>query len=301
MKEKQLEAILEKYSDLIEPGLTLLRRQPVMYGRRMDLLFEDREKRKLVVELKAGPIKDEHIGQLVCYQGMLLSVEDPTVRAMLIGTRVPSYIKKALDHYGIAWREIKLAHLKAYLSEVKDDELLNTVTSGEIEVEAIEGLISHSDDSVTRVIPGSRGTSKTDNGFVSWKDNDGVVQRILGWADGKGYDIETNKWGASIAILEDDQRLLTKFGIARDTLYLSLEHINYTRPFQEGQKRRELVDRIAAQLPKANVSPKARIGNGSAGIRLNHLEDEKTLVALYEVLDWMAEQVRIANKGSSHE
>lgn len=296
MKERHLEDILEKYSDLIEPGLTLIRRQPVMYGRRMDLLFEDQNSRKLVVELKAGPIKDEHVGQLVCYQGMLLSVEDPTVRAMLIGTRVPSYIKKALDHYGIAWREIKIARLKEYLAKVNDKELLSTVISGESEPEATgftgeetEGSIKPTDGEPNRA-------SKTENGVVSLRNNDEIVQRICGWADGRGYEIETNKWGSLIAMLEDDQRLITKFGIASDFLYLNLEHINYTRPFQERQKQQELFDRIVASLPNANISPKARSGNGSAGIRLSHLEDEKALLGFYDLLDWMAEQVRVANE-----
>lgn len=296
MKEKHLEDILEKYSDLIEPGLTLLRRQPVMYGRRMDMLFEDKDKRKLVVELKAGLIKDEHIGQLICYQGMLLTVEDSMVRAMLIGTRVPPYIKKALDHYGISWREVKISHLKDFLSKAKDNELLATVTLGESETEATGSPLDESDKPTGPVAPASPGKSKPKNRPILWKENDGIVQRILGWADSKGYDIETTKWGTSLAILEDDQRLLTKFGISREFLYLNLEHINYTRPFQAGQKRNELFERLTARLPNANISHKARSGNGSAGIHLSNFENEKTLFAFYEVLDWMTEQITRANE-----
>ena len=51
MKEKDFEDIIVKYPELIEEGLTLLERQPYMFGRRMDLLFEDRFRRKLIVEL----------------------------------------------------------------------------------------------------------------------------------------------------------------------------------------------------------------------------------------------------------
>jgi hypothetical protein len=90
----------------------------------MDLLFEDRFKRKLIIELEAGPIKDEHIGQIISYQEMLLSADDPTIRIMLVGTRVPPTIKRSLDHYGIAWREISHSGLKSFLMEKKDDELL---------------------------------------------------------------------------------------------------------------------------------------------------------------------------------
>lgn len=128
MKEKDFEDILEKHPDLIEPGLKPIGRQVAMYNRRMDLLFEDQHRNKLIVELKAGPIKDEHIGQILAYEGMILSAEDPAVRVMLIGTRVPLNIQKALDHHGIAWKELKITQLKEYLASVDDRELLSRIT-----------------------------------------------------------------------------------------------------------------------------------------------------------------------------
>jgi len=113
--EKNFEDILFRYPELIEDDLTLIGRQVTIYGRRMDLLFEDRFKRKLIVELKIGPIKDVHIGQVLSYEGILLSAEDPTIRVMLIGNRVPPNIQRTLDHHGIAWREITLSFLKEFL------------------------------------------------------------------------------------------------------------------------------------------------------------------------------------------
>jgi hypothetical protein len=124
MLEKDLEDILIKYPELIEDGLKLLGRQIYQYGRRMDLLFEDKFGRKLIVELKHGPILDKHIGQILAYEGMILSADDPSLRIMLIGTRVPSNLRKALDHHGIAWRELSHAHLKKYIFEKNDKELL---------------------------------------------------------------------------------------------------------------------------------------------------------------------------------
>lgn len=124
MLEKDFEEIICKYSELIEDGLILIRRQLSLYGRRMDILFEDKFKRKLIIELKAGPIKDDHIGQILSYEGMLLSAEDPTIRVMLIGTRVPPNIQRSLDHHGISWREINFSFLKGFLSN-KDDESFN--------------------------------------------------------------------------------------------------------------------------------------------------------------------------------
>ena len=125
MKESDLESILAKHPDLIEDGLILVGQQITVYGRRMDLLFEDRFKRKLIVELKAGPIKDEHIGQILAYEGMLLSADNPDIRVMLIGTRVPPNIQRYLDHHGIAWKEIKSTYLKDSLAKKGDNQFDN--------------------------------------------------------------------------------------------------------------------------------------------------------------------------------
>ncbi|HOW39507.1 MAG TPA: hypothetical protein PL123_03115 [Bacteroidales bacterium] len=123
--ERNLEDIIAKYPELIEDGLILQGRQVTLYGRRMDLLFEDKFRRKLIVELKIGPIKDAHIGQVLSYEGMLLSGEDPSIRVMLIGNRVPPNIQRSLDHHGIAWREFTLSYLKEFLIKRNDEEFLN--------------------------------------------------------------------------------------------------------------------------------------------------------------------------------
>lgn len=123
-QEKDFEDILSKYPELIEDGLTLKGRQVRLFGRIMDLLFEDRFKRKLIVELKRGPIKDDHIGQIMSYEGMLLSADDPTIRIMLIGNRVPPNIQRSLDHHGIAWREISYPRLREFLSDKGEQKFL---------------------------------------------------------------------------------------------------------------------------------------------------------------------------------
>jgi hypothetical protein len=122
--EKDFETLLVRYPELIEDGLRLLGRQVTVHGRRMDLLFEDRFGRQLITELKWGPIKDEHIGQLMCYEGLLLSADDPTLRVMLIGTRVPPNIRRTLDHHGIAWKEITAARISSFLVTRGDPELV---------------------------------------------------------------------------------------------------------------------------------------------------------------------------------
>jgi hypothetical protein len=98
-------------------------RQKVVYGRRLDLLFEDRFKRVLLVELKWGPIQDQHIGQLMSYEGTLLSGDSPDLRVMLIGTRVPPNIRRSLDHHGIAWKEMRPTDILLFLRSKNDSEL----------------------------------------------------------------------------------------------------------------------------------------------------------------------------------
>jgi hypothetical protein len=122
--ENDFETALQKYPELIEEGLQVIGRQMVMYGRRMDLVFADKFKRTLITELKWGPIKDEHIGQIMAYEGMLLSSTDPSVRVMLVGTRVPPNLRMSLDHHGIAWKEITPVDLVGFLRSKSDDGLL---------------------------------------------------------------------------------------------------------------------------------------------------------------------------------
>jgi len=133
MDERTFETILAKYPELIENGLEMKGRQVSMYGRRMDLLFEDTFQRKLIIELKVGPIKDQHMGQVLSYEGMLLSADDPSIRVMLIGNRVPYNIRKALDHHGIAWKEISVSSVLAHLRAKSDSEMLNLFPPEELD------------------------------------------------------------------------------------------------------------------------------------------------------------------------
>ena len=127
MNEKEFEDILAKYPDFIEGGLKLVGRQITIFGRRIDLLFEDRFGHKLLVELKLGPIRDPHIGQILSYEGYVLSDDEPAMRVMLIGNRVPPNIRKMMDHHGIAWREITYAQLREMLTQKNDDLLLDMI------------------------------------------------------------------------------------------------------------------------------------------------------------------------------
>ena len=123
--ERDFEDVLVRYPEIIEEGLRLIGRQVVVCERRIDLLFEDRFKQKLVVELKWGPIKDEHVGQIMYYQGALLSGREP-VRTMLVGTRVPAAIQRSLDFNGLASKEIRVSTLIEFLKSKGETDLVRT-------------------------------------------------------------------------------------------------------------------------------------------------------------------------------
>lgn len=134
MNESQFEDILEKYPDLIEKGLSLIGRQVWIKGKYIDLLFKDRYGQKLIVELKKGTILRKHIGQLLDYEGHLLTPDDPTVRVLLIGNRVPNNLRRALDHHGFEWKELQVVTLKKFLNDKNDYDLLKIFEKENIEI-----------------------------------------------------------------------------------------------------------------------------------------------------------------------
>jgi len=140
ISEKDFEDIICKYPELIEDGLIFKGKQVHVYGKIMDILLEDRFGQKLIVELKVGPIGRKHIGQVMEYEGAILSIEEPTARIMLIGNRVPPNFQRALDHHGIEWKELSFSHLKEFL-ETKNDKAFLNLTQDEsilIKKETIE-------------------------------------------------------------------------------------------------------------------------------------------------------------------
>ncbi len=124
MLEKHFEDILQRYPEMIEEGLILSGRQVNVCGKYVDLLFEDRFGHKLIIELKRGVIKREHIAQLLDYEGHFVSQSNPDVRVMLIGNRVPTNLRNSLDHHGFEWKEISVSRLIEYLEDKNDAFLL---------------------------------------------------------------------------------------------------------------------------------------------------------------------------------
>jgi len=124
MNEKKFEDILCKFPELIEDGLTFKDRQVIIKGKRVDILFVDRHEQKLIVEIKKGAIRREHIAQLLDYEGEFLTPDDPNIRVMLVGNRVPENLRRSLDHHGFEWKEIAVMSLINFLKEKGDEKLM---------------------------------------------------------------------------------------------------------------------------------------------------------------------------------
>lgn len=131
MDERTLEDIICKYPELIEDKLSFKGRQVIVKGKRVDVLFEDRYGQQLIVEIKKGAVKREHVGQLFDYEGHFVSSDNPNVRVMLVGNRVPENFRRSLDHHGIEWRELTIPSLIKFLGQKGDLDLLNRLTSEE--------------------------------------------------------------------------------------------------------------------------------------------------------------------------
>jgi hypothetical protein len=178
--EKNFENVLHRYPELIEEGLKFSGRQVSVGGKFVDLLFVDRFGQKLIIELKKGVIKREHIAQLLDYEGHFLTTENPNIRVMLIGNRVPMNLRNALDHHGFEWKEIPVSELISFLKNKNDAELLEEFKEEQttlIETKTV-------DKSVTSTSKIRGDVSRAHNKGHNWDHNqpynqDGIINSFI--------------------------------------------------------------------------------------------------------------------------
>lgn len=108
MKEVQFQEILISNPDLIEEGCIFLESEVNLSGKRCDLLFLDKNNRKLYVEVKLK-VSDSAVGQLIRYNGL---VNNPDARFMLVGLTFVGGIKEGLEKHGYEYKEIILDEVK---------------------------------------------------------------------------------------------------------------------------------------------------------------------------------------------
>lgn len=127
--EKYLEDAIVALPSLVEDGLTLEARQMTLPRGRFDLLFRDRHGRLLLIELKWGPIRNDHIHQLLNYEDYLIEGEK-NIRVMLIGTRVPERVANTLDHHGIEFKVLDPLDVTEALARAGNQLLARSIREG---------------------------------------------------------------------------------------------------------------------------------------------------------------------------
>ncbi|PFH89991.1 hypothetical protein COJ52_01000 [Bacillus cereus] len=108
MKEVQFHEILISNPDLIEEGCVFLESEVNLSGKRCDLLFLDKNNRKLYVEVKLK-VNDSAVGQLIRYDGL---ANNPDARFMLVGLTFVAGLKEGLEKHGYEYKEIILDEVK---------------------------------------------------------------------------------------------------------------------------------------------------------------------------------------------
>jgi RecB family endonuclease NucS len=113
--ESQMEDLIASYPDDFFPdrGFELKGRQESFAGvGRFDLLFEDRFKTKILMELKAVPARYEVATQLAKYKDELRSRGENHIMMWLVAPQVASSVREFLDRIGIEYSEIHEAEFR---------------------------------------------------------------------------------------------------------------------------------------------------------------------------------------------
>ena len=121
MLERYMEEAIANCPDLfIEEGLTLMRRQVVINGRRPDLLFSDTLSRHLLVEVQSGRLDENHLQRHFYYYFDYRAKYPSThLRLMFIANHLVPQHKKFLDEHGYEFREYPEGDFERRISTCK--------------------------------------------------------------------------------------------------------------------------------------------------------------------------------------
>ena len=114
MLEKDIENLIAKYPVEIFPGegFKLLGQQVAICGRRIDILFEDKHKRKIIVEVKRGILSREASGQIAEYYGLMKSENPESIcELVLCANVIPNERRTFLETIGIECKELGIARI----------------------------------------------------------------------------------------------------------------------------------------------------------------------------------------------
>lgn len=109
MLEKDLENLVAQHPDEFFPnsGFTLIGQQVKLGKCYADIIFEDRHKRKIIVEVKRGILSRDASGQVMEYYGLLKRQSpDAIVELILCANIIPPERKTFLESVGIECKEL---------------------------------------------------------------------------------------------------------------------------------------------------------------------------------------------------
>ena len=118
LSEQQIEDVFMVFhKQLLSTDFKFIKRQHSLEsGNRIDLLFEDGEGKKVVVELKKSAVTREDIGQVLEYAGELRNS-----RVVLAAPYFATQVKRSFEHYGIDYLEFDLNEIQKLYKELPND------------------------------------------------------------------------------------------------------------------------------------------------------------------------------------
>ena len=129
MLERDIENLIAQHPDEIFPneGLKLIGQQIIIEGRRLDILFEDRHKRQVIIEVKRGILTRDSSGQIAEYYGLLKNAnQDKIYELILCANIIPKERRTFLETIGIECRELGVIQItelaKKYDYKFIDDQ-----------------------------------------------------------------------------------------------------------------------------------------------------------------------------------
>jgi len=160
MLEKDIENLIANYPEEIFPGegLKLIGQQVTIEGRRLDILFEDKYKRQVIIEVKRGILTREASGQIAEYYGLLKNENKENIYELILCANIiPKERRTFLETIGIECKEIGVVQImeiaKKYEYKFIDDQ--STFTSSTLEdirrynISSEETVVSSNDDDIS--------------------------------------------------------------------------------------------------------------------------------------------------------
>ena len=132
MLEKDIENLIAEHPDDIFPGegFKLIGQQQNVEGKRIDVLFQDKLNRYIIIEIKRGILNREATGQIAEYYGLLKSINrDGFYEMILCANVIPKERRLFLENIGIECKELGISFIselaKKYNYTFIDDQQSN--------------------------------------------------------------------------------------------------------------------------------------------------------------------------------